>query len=134
MNNRIIKFRAWDKYLRQYINNIEFLSNGYFSSDGCPVFLMEGKSDDYQNLEESFENNFILQQFTGLLDKNGKEIYEGDIIQLDGAPYRWEVLWDKWRWCVVSPDFNSNIQGFTAAIYDRAIVIGNIFENPELIK
>ena len=75
------------------------------------------------------------EQFTGLKDSHNKEIYEGDIILLDGAPYKYEIVWDKWRWCVDSKGIISDsYQSLTSAIYNRAIVIGNIHENSELLK
>ena len=76
-----------------------------------------------------------VQQFTGLLDAGGREIYEGDIIKLEGSPYTYEVVWNKWQWGIDSKGVVTDfIQGFTSAVEDRAIIIGNIFENPELLK
>lgn len=78
----------------------------------------------------------IINQFTGLLDKNGKEIYEGDIIKTD-QPWRLPMLvqWnDKYaRFGLVVKMFAVNSP--TLGNYRNCIeVIGNIYENPELIK
>jgi len=113
MTQREIKFRAWDKEkkIMDYnpsipafgdINNIYL--NGWFS-------------------ENSY---FILQQFTGLKDKNGKEIYEGDILELkhnDRVVLKHIVVWNEKRcgWSDYEPK-------------NEFEVIGNIYENPELLN
>jgi len=82
---------------------------------------------------------FIPLQYTGLKDTNGKEIYEGDIIQLEGSPISYSIEWNKYQWAIndhgalgYDPDWN--IQPFNHCVYERAIVVGNIFENSDLLK
>ena len=63
-----------------------------------------------------------LMQFTGLKDKNGREIYEGDVLKTDWG-YNGVVEWDLFH-------FNK-IQG---TISEECEIVGNIYENPELLE
>ena len=69
-------------------------------------------------------------QYTGLLDKNGREIYEGDIVTVDGVLYfvEWRGAGD---W-FIDPECDDAFM-FTPSIYELEI-IGNIHENPELLS
>ena len=75
-----------------------------------------------------------LGQYLGLKDKNGKEIYEGDIVNRYWheayAPDIWEVKWDAPNVCFFL--FNKN--GKDWLYEDPLEIIGNIFENPELLE
>ena len=109
---RIIKFRVW---------NTEEKKIGYFHS-----------LKDFCNLYQDYQDIWIIQQFTGLLDKNGKEIYEGDIINCS-IPY--ETLKNQ----IIQ--FNHKKGAFTLKQYGtfladvrRIKIVGNIFETPNLIN
>jgi uncharacterized phage protein (TIGR01671 family) len=99
-------------------------------------------------------DSVILMQYTGLKDKNGKEIYEGDVVRWDDASKGkyWrigQVAWDKkgqWKYqiiqercvnCVVHTDFGLGSFIYTpdSTRYGNVLeVIGNIHENPELLE
>ena len=122
---RIIKFRAWDK------SSATFESFDFLYTKDVARFGKGKWSINY------------LQQFTGLLDKNGKEIYEGDILKNTKYNQTVEVFWkgcevleDDWirwgGWNFRKVNKNENI---TKAIYSKQIeVIGNLYENENLLK
>lgn len=126
---RTIKFRAFWKEAK-LMANVEMLR-----SDGSIEFFVPVESgnkewEQLQVLDES--EQYELMQFTGLLDKNGKEIYEGDIIKHSDYGQISIIEWDErsagWMATSVSnwnPKTNFNSQN------DE--VVGNKFENPELL-
>ena len=121
---REIKFRAWDKNNKS-LHNIWMLDFdcGFKNAKEIGIEIEEDCLTKYRVSEQ---DNFILMQFTGLLDKNGKEIYEGDIVEyitdpLEDSPYNKEIEVIEWE--------NGSFY-----IPNNCEVIGNIYENPELIN
>ena len=120
---REIKFRAWDKQEKQIVYPRKFSFETHETLVWCwrnGDFVWRG--------EEEFE----IMQYTGLEDKNGKEIYEGDIIKamIDYGPGGEHQQVFK----VTLGSFGVNIQEWN---YKEGIlpeVIGNIHENPELLE
>ena len=106
---REIKFRVWDKVNKSYIIEPTFIGIN-------KVFVMRGSV-----LEEVSDCEII--QFTGLLDGNGKEIYEGDIVEFKGRNYEVYYLNGKFMGC--------NEIGIENKEYE---ILGNIYENSNLLN
>jgi uncharacterized phage protein (TIGR01671 family) len=108
--NRIIKFRGWNKAVNQMVDLKKI----------TPFAL----SHDINGLFLPFDENVILMQFTGLVDKTGKDIYEGDIVK-GGGFNRLIVKWDYSSWGL----FDAICREFT--LTDDVIIVGNVFELEE---
>lgn len=115
---REIKFRAWDKE-----NNVMF---DVFGFDINHVVAWQREGIDAKILNPTPErDNCILMQYTGLKDKNGVEIYEGDIIS--NTDFTGDIYYsDRGTW-----DCASFILG---GCNEKSEVIGNIYENKELLQ
>lgn len=124
--NREIKFRAWDKKnkIMYQVVTINFRTE--------PVtFGLGFRENPYLGVK--YPSDIEVMQYTGLFDKNGKQIYEGDIMLTDEAGWIAPVVFKGgefllWRTKEQgSPGFSSECN------WKSFEVIGNIYENPELI-
>ena len=128
---REIKFRAWDRELKELrrVTLMEF-----------PEWSVCTQGPDYKYYEIGDRNSFkneqtdrcILMQYTGLKDKNGKEIYEGDIVSIETWYGDAKVFWDEGSWWA-SPDYPRCNRRLLARTDEQKEIVGNIYENPELI-
>jgi uncharacterized phage protein (TIGR01671 family) len=129
---REIKFRVWDKTSKRY------------APISCVFGFLTTIHPDSKDTTCLIKSNseYNIEQFTGLQDKNGKEIYEGDILELEG--FKFIVIWDdkESRFAPAEVDnlgqytIGSDYFGWpeTGFIQSRIEIIGNINENKELIK
>ena len=129
---REIKFRIYDKELKE--THIEELQ------DLCEDDIWyDGETEVWSVLEDcnNKQKRFVALQNTGLHDKNGKEIYEGDILKLtNGGEIRiGKVIYEYSGFTIDVINMNKPYGRVCFSMPKRYIeVIGNIYENPELLE
>jgi uncharacterized phage protein (TIGR01671 family) len=136
---RELKFRVWNKATKSWLNDdagthcwseyclniftgevVEFVTsdNKFFSRANEPNFYF----DKNTHVKES---PYVVQQYTGLKDRHEKEIYEGDIIKLFNG--------DLYTVKFIEENNETEMSGYFFSSFGSE-VIGNIFENNELLK
>lgn len=127
---REIKFRVWDKETKRL----------FVLGDGHDTFMFLPSGASYYNLQNgSGGDDYDLMQFTGLNDKTGKEIFEGDICTGMFYPgksssqltYSVEFLDGGFQFINIHDSTDGH--WFSEFLHDSIEVIGNIYETPELL-
>lgn len=126
---RKIKFRAWDTLKDRMVQvcGIDF-------GDDLPAVLHSKAKGEVTKSDTMIGARFLLSQFTGLKDKSGKEIYEGDVIEFTGRPnIRYVISFRDGAFGYEKDDdfgMPANLIAVAGCPWD---VIGNIYENPEIL-
>lgn len=134
--SRELKFRAWNPFKNQFTNK-GFIS--CFSNEKDKNYTLSGLMEQpIEDWNMDFEK-YILTQFTGQKDANGVEIFEGDIVKTHDD-------WDTYKFQAGEINLvyfgfggfrlkakNPNAKGYWLEDGNDVVVIGNIFENPELL-
>jgi uncharacterized phage protein (TIGR01671 family) len=133
------KYRIWDKQQNKFHTDRDW----GLSLDGTHIigFSSHDSWDQDKGYKIKLTDNFVVQDFIGLLDKHGKEIYKGDIVLYrkqnrevrigefcDGADDRVGVFLQCPK--IKHRNFGTN----KLSAFNSCEVIGNIFENPDLLK
>jgi uncharacterized phage protein (TIGR01671 family) len=121
---RDIKFRAWDKYSKYMfeLDDKDFFvnNNGVYERES-----IDYAGDVYNNISD----RLILMQYTGLKDKNGVEIYEGDLVIGTGKINPYPIIFDDGCF-----GYDSG-EGLLELDFERHMeVIGNIHQHPDLLN
>lgn len=137
--NRIIKFRVWDKDFKKMHICGEDVHDEI-------TFTYQDNKAYYYNLQNgegslSEDSTYVLMQYTGLKDKNGKEIYEGDVVAINfkrackrgKAVIKYE---DKYAQFIITNTSEIIHEDEPLGDYqmENFEVIGNIYDNPELLE
>ena len=123
---REIKFRCYDRFKQRWSN--------YKINDGTLYFMDKNTGVWYGSYNKRYKD-FNLMQCTGLKDKNNKEIYEGDILLDRNNKKPYKVIFKNGSF---RAEFEGDFEEYSFDLIDVVAqgceIIGNIYENPELIK
>ena len=126
----IPKYRAWDSEKKKFVEH-------FFITDNGLICNMEKPTSEYNSPIPIEKSELILMQFTGLKDKNGKEIFERDIVDYKGrkAVVKWHGSYASFIYEFVDELQKRKTEWQPLYLsYYKFEVIGNSLENPELLE
>lgn len=130
----LLRFRAWDKIHKTMYEVDDIMSIDFGKSEISVKTLFFERTNYYKF------DDIVLMQSTGLTDKNGKEIFEGDIlsIETDEENVRVEVSWDSKHALFVIESKKYNEKEALGELFEDDPypfkIIGNVWEDPELAE
>ena len=130
----ITRFRAWNKATKEMYGADDIIAINFGKSEISVKTLFFERTNYYKF------DDIVLMQSTGLRDKNGKEIFEGDIlsIETDEENVRVEVSWDSKHALFVFESKKYNEKEALGELFEDSPypfkIIGNIYTNPELAE
>lgn len=137
---REIKFRAWftkknwddsdAKSRMVYFDSLGYCDEYNHLRFGLSKESRDPEGGDYSNLCAQIEDFSEMMQFTGLKDKNGQEIYEGDIVRRKEYHVPSLVEWDQEKTAFIQ---NHGTWKNDLLRHEEMEVLGNIYENPDLL-
>ena len=139
-----IKFRVWDKEFKKMVlplmamgSQVETIA---VDLRGQVLLLQEDRVNDSAKIRQFLDSEIEVMQYTGVHDKTGKEIYEGDIIKHKTVFMAVEYLPKAASYVVSYHNIWKKLAHVPSLFYkkltwgaERGEVIGNIYENPELL-
>lgn len=145
---REIRFRVWDSKAEHFWKDGSSGEDGYGWNEDWLCITMDGQvaifdsaSSVYVKSISALQDRFVIQQFTGLKDKNGKEIYCGDIVKGyfdtdEVEDYIWLSLTDKekkngWKLFKIDMDI---VEFARQQLPEELEIVGNVMENPNLLS
>lgn len=130
--SREIGFRVWSKKYNKYF---ELSALVYENGKIVSILVNSGISDDISDIIDLEPEDIVLEQDTGLKDKNGKKIYDGDIFkdEYNGGYEVVKYVNQRAAFCLCWMNQESESGGFYIRDTTEMEIVGTIHENPELL-